>query len=107
MREYEERRKAEDEKKEKARLEKEKAEEEKKKEAEKKDDKLPGQPKEASVIAPLMPAMMGMDPNGMMAGVAPPAPNAKPDEKKPNLPVTVWGRYIKVLLSSTEFMFIN
>lgn len=107
MKEYEERRKAEDEKKEKARLEKGKAEEEKKKETEKKDDTLPGKPKEASVIAPLMPAMMGMDPNGMMAGVAPPASKAKSDEKKPTLPVTVWGRYLKVLLSSTEFMFIN
>ena len=29
------------------------------------------------------------------------------EEKKPMLPVTVWGRYAKILLSSTEFTFIN
>ncbi|MBK9706119.1 MAG: PSD1 domain-containing protein [Acidobacteria bacterium] len=105
LKEYEERKKAEEEKKEKAGLEKEKADEEKKKETEKKD--LSDKPKESSVIAPLMPEMMGMDPNGMMAGVVPPAPGARPDDKKPILPVTIWGRYMKVLLSSTEFMFIN
>lgn len=115
MKGYEERKKEEDEKKEKAKLEKEKAEAEKKQEAEKKDekkddkmaDKKDDKPKEASVIAPLKPEMMMMDPNGMMAGMMPPPPGAKPDDKKPILPVTTWGRYIKVLLSSTEFMFIN
>ncbi len=107
MKEYEERKKADEEKK----KEKEKADEEKKKDADKKDDKMADKkddkPKEASVIAPLKPEMMGMDPNGMMAGVMPPPPGAKPDDKKPILPVTIWGRCIKVLLSSTEFMFIN
>lgn len=115
MKGYEERKKEEDEKKEKAKLEKEKAEAEKKAEGDKKDekkddkmaDKKDDKPKEASVIAPLKPEMMGMDPNGMMAGVMPPPPGARPDDKKPILPVTTWGRYIKVLLSSTEFMFIN
>ncbi len=102
LKEYEERKKVEDEKK----KEKEKADEEKKKDAEKKD--MPDKPKEPSVIAPLMPEMMmGMNPDGMMAGVMPPPPGAKPDDKKPILPVTTWGRYMKVLLSSTEFMFIN
>jgi len=52
-----------------------------------------------------MPDASGMDPNGMMAGVAP--GSGKSDEKKPLLPVTPWGRYVKILLSSTEFIFIN
>jgi hypothetical protein len=47
----------------------------------------------------------GMDPNGMMAGVIPPRPGT--EEKKPLLPVTPLGRYMKVLLSSNEFEFIN
>ncbi len=120
LKEYEERKKVEDGKK----KEKEKAEEEKKKDADKKDtdkkdaDKkdLPDKPKEASVIAPLMPEPMdGMEPDGpnpqnspspMMAGVMPSAPG-KSDDKKPILPVTTWGRYMKVLLSSAEFIFIN
>ena len=42
---------------------------------------------------------------GMMAGVVPPRPGAEPP-KKP-LPVTPLGRYIKVLLSSSEFLFID
>ncbi|HEX4949458.1 MAG TPA: PSD1 and planctomycete cytochrome C domain-containing protein [Blastocatellia bacterium] len=107
MKEYEERKKADEEKK----KEKEKADEEKKKEAEKKDDKKEMSDKTASVIAPLKPEMtpemMTMNPEGMMAGVVPAPPGAKPEEKKPILPVTTWGRYMKVLLSSTEFMFIN
>ena len=100
LKEYEEGKQADEEKK----KVKEKADEEKKKEADKKD--APDKPKEPSVIAPLMPEMMAMDPSGMMAGVVPPAPG-KPDDKKPILPVTTWGRYIKILLSSTEFIFIN
>src|SRR4030095_7734904 len=36
--------------------------------------------------------------DGMMAGVVPGA--GKPEEKKKLLPVTPWGRYLKVLLSS-------
>jgi hypothetical protein len=43
---------------------------------------------------------------GMMAGVMAPG-KAKPEEKKPPLPVTTWGRYAKVLLSSSEFLFVN
>ena len=42
---------------------------------------------------------------GMMAGVTPGAKKADAAEKL--LPVTVWGRYVKVLLSSTEFLFVN
>jgi hypothetical protein len=31
----------------------------------------------------------------------------KPDESKKLLPVTAFGRYVKVLLSSNEFLFVN
>ena len=47
--------------------------------------------------------MMPMD--GMMAGVMPPGPGG--DEAKKPLPVTPLGRYIKVLLSSSEFLFVD
>jgi hypothetical protein len=40
-----------------------------------------------------------------MAGVIPGA-GRKTDEKK-LLPVTTWGRYAKILLSSSEFLFVN
>jgi len=42
----------------------------------------------------------------MMAGVVGPG-KGKTEEKKPPLPVTTWGRYAKVLLSSSEFLFVN
>ncbi len=42
---------------------------------------------------------------GMMAGVVPGAGGDK-DEKE-RLPVTVFGRYVKVLLSSNEFLFVR
>jgi mono/diheme cytochrome c family protein len=44
--------------------------------------------------------------NGMMAGVVP-GVRGKTDPKKPQLPITAWGRYAKVLLSSSEFLFVN
>jgi hypothetical protein len=45
---------------------------------------------------------------GMMAGVMAPAGSATPeDEKKKMLPVTPLGRYLKVLLSSSEFLFVD
>lgn len=44
-------------------------------------------------------------PVGMMAGVVPgPSGDA---ETKERLPVTVFGRYVKVLLSSNEFLFVR
>jgi hypothetical protein len=43
--------------------------------------------------------------DGMMAGVIPGA-GKKADQAK-LLPVTPWGRYVKVLLSSSEFVFVN
>ena len=42
---------------------------------------------------------------GMMAGVIPGA--AKKDEGKKLLPATPWGRYVKILLSSNEFLFVD
>ena len=42
---------------------------------------------------------------GMMAGVIPGA--AKKDESKKLLPPTPWGRYVKILLSSSEFLFVD
>lgn len=46
---------------------------------------------------------------GMMAGVTGPGgPGGTPeDEKKKMLPVTALGRYLKVLLSSSEFLFVD
>ena len=44
--------------------------------------------------------------DGMLAGVAG-AGKGIAEEKKPPLPVTTWGRYAKVLLSSSEFLFVN
>ncbi|MBK5257270.1 MAG: DUF1553 domain-containing protein, partial [Vicinamibacteria bacterium] len=43
--------------------------------------------------------------SGMMAGVGPQKPGAKVTE--PSLPITVFGRYLKVLLSSSEFLFVS
>jgi hypothetical protein len=43
--------------------------------------------------------------DGMMAGVVPGA--GKSDSKQKLLPVTTWGRYLKVLLSSSEFLFVS
>ena len=108
LKEYEERKQEAEKKKqekEKKDAEKKDADKTEKPDTDKKD--MPDKPKEPSVIAPLMPEMMGMDPAGMMAGVVPPPPGGKPDDKKPILPVTTWGRYLKVLLSSTEFIFMN
>jgi hypothetical protein len=42
---------------------------------------------------------------GMMAGVIPGA--ARKGDQQKLLPVTPWGRYLKVLLSSSEFIFVN
>ena len=44
--------------------------------------------------------------DGMMAGVTPGAKTAD-DEKKKMLPVTTFGRYLKILLSSNEFLFVS
>ena len=44
--------------------------------------------------------------SGMMAGVAP-GKAAPADEQKKMRPVTAFGRYVKVLLSSNEFVFVS
>ena len=44
----------------------------------------------------------------MMAGVTGPGGSAgSEDDKKKMLPVTPLGRYLKVLLSSSEFLFVD
>ena len=45
-------------------------------------------------------------PTDMMSGVVPGKPGAKKDEGE-MLPVTVFGRYVKALLSSNEFLFVR
>jgi hypothetical protein len=66
-------------------------------EADAKAGKKPDTP--ASPDAPPMP------PVGMMAGVVP-GPSGEAEGKEP-VPVTVFGRYVKVLLSSNEFLFVR
>jgi hypothetical protein len=44
-------------------------------------------------------------PDGMMSGVTPGA--AKPEDEAKLLPPTAWGRYVKILLSSGEFLYVN
>jgi hypothetical protein len=72
------------------------------------DSAAPEEPKETAVATEAggaTPPVMGA---GMMAGMGSgkgSADVAKPP--KPMLPVTVWGRYAKILLSSPEFTFIN
>lgn len=92
--------------------EEQKAEREKKEKAEKeKADKTKSPAAETATAAEppgagqTSPEEFGED--GMMAGMGGPS-KGKPDEKKkPPLPVTPWGRYAKVLLSSSEFLFVN
>jgi mono/diheme cytochrome c family protein/cytochrome c553 len=60
-------------------------------------------PKKATKPAPADKPMPPME--GMMAGVTPPGSTGEAP-KKP-LPVTPLGRYIKVLLSSSEFLFVD
>ena len=43
--------------------------------------------------------------DSMMSGVKPGA--GKKEDAKKLLPVTTWGRYAKILLSSSEFLFVN
>ncbi len=44
--------------------------------------------------------------DGMMAGAKPGA-TAPADEKKKMLPVSTFGRYVKILMSSNEFLFVS
>ena len=74
--------------------------EEKKAEEKKTADKTMGEAKDAGA-----PAAPDAAPPGMMSGVTPGAPAGIPADKK--LPVTPFGRYVKILLSSNEFLFVN
>jgi len=91
MKEYEERKAAKDAKDEKAAKDPKGAKDDKDEKADgaKADDREKGE----------------MSGDGMMAGVLPGA-GKKADAKK-LLPVTAWGRYVKILLSSSEFLFIE
>ena len=42
-----------------------------------------------------------------MAGVMKPGGGGSEDDKKKMLPVTPLGRYLKVLMSSSEFLFVD
>ena len=44
--------------------------------------------------------------DGMMAGVVPGAKPSDADKKK-MLPVSTFGRYVKILMSSNEFLFVS
>jgi hypothetical protein len=59
---------------------------------------------EAVAAAEAEPAADGMG-MGMMGGMGRRGANAGPPEMKYD--VTVWGRYVKILFSSSEFLFIN
>ena len=88
--------------------ERKKEEEEKEKKKTEKKDMTTGQAEGSAAAPPAPPEAAeagAMNPDGMMSGVVP--RSTKGDDKKPLLPVTHWGRYVKILLSSTEFMFIN
>ncbi|MEO6223419.1 MAG: PSD1 and planctomycete cytochrome C domain-containing protein [Vicinamibacterales bacterium] len=71
-----------------------------------------GQTPPAAAVAPAVPppavpliAPPAPPGEGMMSGVTPGVPGAKPDQAKK--PVTAFGRYVKILLSSNEFLFLN
>ncbi len=66
-----------------------------------KDPKASPPPSEDSMA----PSKEKSDPDSMMAGVIPGV--SKKDDEKKLLPVTPWGRYVKILLSSNEFLFID
>jgi hypothetical protein len=63
------------------------------------------EPKETKEKAAKKDEKPGMG-DGMMAGVTKPGGSSE-DDKKKMLPVTPLGRYLKVLLSSSEFLFID
>jgi hypothetical protein len=69
--------------------------------------KIAGAPEAGTPVAATTDAAPNMG-EGMMAGVMAPSGSTTPeDEKKKMLPVTPLGRYLKVLLSSSEFLFVD
>ncbi len=104
MRAYEERKAAEKEKKEKAKKDKPTSDKEAK---EVEDTPEPAASEPVATEAGGGQAPMSM---GMMAGMMGPAEGrrgAPGKDAKPTLPVTIWGRYVKILMSSPEFQFVN
>ena len=85
-------------------------EENKAKEKEKKDrpkkEEAPAEVKDEATTTGAAGGAMPMG-EGMMAGMGGRRGAAPAEPKKPMLPVTVWGRYAKILMSSPEFTFIN
>ncbi|MSO50450.1 MAG: DUF1549 domain-containing protein [Acidobacteria bacterium] len=65
----------------------------------------PGAPAGAKPATGAEPAEAPAPGDGMMAGVLPGSPGPKDDKVKK--PVTAFGRYVKILLSSNEFLFLN
>jgi len=80
--------------------------EERKAESQKKEAQKDKAPEAKSESAEPDSDMNAEAPPGMMSGL-PGHAKAKTEDKKPPLPVTSWGRYAKVLLSSSEFLYIN
>jgi mono/diheme cytochrome c family protein len=80
--------------------------EEQKAEKEKKKADKSAKPDTATAEAEKPDMAQDFMPGGMMSGVGPRGKGAG-EEKKPQLPITAWGRYAKVLLSSSEFLFVN
>lgn len=78
-------------------------EKEKSKGAAKGDSKGESKPDEVIAKKGVLEPPMEVTPSSMFTGML---PGAKKDEK-PMLPVTPWGRYAKILLSSTEFTFVK
>jgi len=68
------------------------------KDAAAKDDKEPSAADKAPADGPPADGMMA----GAKPGATPPA-----DEKKKMLPISTFGRYVKILMSSNEFLFVS
>ena len=75
-------------------------------ENEKKELEADPKKKAAKLAAAKAAEKQAMPMEGMMAGVTGPPPGPPDPSKKP-LPVTPFGRYVKILLSSSEFLFIE
>ena len=83
--------------------------EERKAEAEKAKAKAAADPKAVAMVelsAPEAPGVTAAPEMGMMAGVVP-GKGSEAKDAQPRLPITIFGRYLKVLLSSNEFLFVS
>jgi mono/diheme cytochrome c family protein len=73
--------------------------------APKPEDPKPDAGAKAAAPEVVVPAPKPAEPSGMMMGVVPGV--GSPEQQKALLPVTPWGRYLKILLSSNEFLFVS